>query len=215
MSGVGPVRWVVLSTAAIGAHRHRRLPGLRVCGLPGGSESGPRQGGGVRGGVRSTACLRSYEELLASDTVDAVYVAPPVSMHADWTVKALEAGKHVLCEKPFALTAAETDRAFAVVEAAGLVWAEGFIWRLHPQTAMALRPVSEGAIGRLLLIRVALSLAAPEGDIRRTRALGGGALADLGGYCVSAMRLFAGEPRRVQAARQHLPVVPSPPVVST
>ena len=141
----------------------------------------------------------SYEELLAATDVDAVYVALPVSMHTEWTVRALKAGKHVLCEKPFTLEPKEAARCFDAAEAADRVCVEGLMWRLHPRTSLARRLVAEGAIGELATVRAALTVSVPPGDIRRSVALGGGALGDLGCYCVSAIRLFAGEPERVHA----------------
>jgi len=141
----------------------------------------------------------SYEQLLACDEVDAVYVALPNSLHPQWTVKALEAGKHVLCEKPFAQTRADAVRCFDAAEEAGKQCVEGFMWRLHPQTALARQLLSDGAIGQLAHIRAALRITSPPGDVRRSPDLGGGALSDLGCYCLSAMRLFAGEPRRITA----------------
>ena len=141
----------------------------------------------------------SYEALLESDGVDAVYVALPPSLHIEWTVKSLDAGKHVLCEKPFALTAADAARAFGAADTASRVCAEAFMYRLHPQTALVRKLIGQGAIGSLLFVRTALSISAPVGDIRLSRELAGGALNDLGCYCVSAVRLFAGEPERVSA----------------
>jgi D-xylose 1-dehydrogenase (NADP+, D-xylono-1,5-lactone-forming) len=147
------------------------------------------------------ASFGSYEELLASEAVDAVYVALPVALHSEWTVKALEAGKHVLCEKPLATSAADAARCFDAAEAAGHHCVEGLMYRHHPQTILARELVAGGAIGRLAHVRAALSVSVPPGDIRRSAALGGGALGDLGCYCVSAIRLFAGEPERVWAAQ--------------
>jgi D-xylose 1-dehydrogenase (NADP+, D-xylono-1,5-lactone-forming) len=145
------------------------------------------------------ASFGSYEELLASDAVDAVYVAVPVALHTEWTVRALQAGKHVLCEKPFATSAADASRCFDAAEAAGRRCVEGLMWRHHPQTTLARRLVGDGAIGRLTYVRAALSVRTGAGDIRRSVDLGGGALGDLGCYCVSAIRLFAGEPERLYA----------------
>jgi D-xylose 1-dehydrogenase (NADP+, D-xylono-1,5-lactone-forming) len=141
----------------------------------------------------------SYEDLLASDAVDAVYVALPNALHPQWTVKALRAGKHVLCEKPFAATRVDAVRCFEAADAAGRVCTEGFMWRLHPQTTLARRLVADGAIGRLAHIRAALRITTGPADVRRSPELGGGALADLGCYCTSAMRLFGGQPSRVCA----------------
>ncbi|WP_432889134.1 Gfo/Idh/MocA family protein [Kribbella sp. CA-245084] len=139
----------------------------------------------------------SYDELLASPDVDAVYVALPVALHTEWTLKALAAGKHVLTEKPFATSASDASRCFDA--AVGVNCVEGLMYRHHPQTLLARRLVAEGAIGRLTTVRAALSVSVGTGDIRRSRALGGGALLDLGCYCVSAIRLFAGKPERVYA----------------
>jgi xylose dehydrogenase (NAD/NADP) len=146
-----------------------------------------------------THSFGSYADLLASDEVDAVYVALPISMHVPWAVAALEAGKHVLCEKPFATTATDVVVAFDAAEMAGRVLVEGLMWRHHPQTALARRLVADGAIGDLQHVRATLAVSVPRGDIRRTAALGGGGLYDLGCYCVSAIRLFAGEPSAVMA----------------
>jgi len=115
------------------------------------------------------------------------------------TVKALKAGKHVLCEKPFAMTAADTARCFDAAESAGTQCVEGFMYRHHPQTSLARRLVEDGAVGELAHVRAALSVSVPPGDIRRSVELGGGTLLDLGCYCVSAIRLFAGRPELVHA----------------
>jgi predicted dehydrogenase len=198
---MGRVRWGVLSTASIArlvieaTRRADRAEFVAVAS---------------RDGARARAfadelglelSFGSYEELLASDRVDAVYVALPVSMHTDWTIRSLEAGKHVLCEKPFATSPEDAARCFDAAEAAGRRCAEGLMWRHHPQTTLARRLVDDGAIGRLALVRAALSVRVGPGDIRRSAGLGGGALGDLGCYCVSAIRLFAGEPERVHAAQ--------------
>jgi D-xylose 1-dehydrogenase (NADP+, D-xylono-1,5-lactone-forming) len=145
----------------------------------------------------------SYEALLEDPEVEAVYIPLPNSMHVEWTLRALEAGKHVLCEKPFSRRPEEVERAFDLAESAGLVLSEGFMWRHHPQTAKVAQLVADGAIGRLRLVRAAFSfpLAAVHGadDARFDPALDGGALMDVGCYCVNAIRLLAGEPERVSA----------------
>jgi xylose dehydrogenase (NAD/NADP) len=194
-----PIRWGVLSTAniarlVIGANRGSEV--TRFVAVASRDEARAQRFAAELG---LEASFRSYEALLASDLVDAVYVALPVSMHTPWTLRALEAGKHVLCEKPFATGPTDAARCFDAAEAAGRVVVEGFMWRHHPQTVLARRLVAEGAIGRLATIRAALTVDVPLGDIRRSSALGGGALYDLGCYCVSAARLFGGHPTRVWA----------------
>ena len=144
----------------------------------------------------------SYEALLDDPDVEAVYISLPNSLHVEWTLRALEAGKHVLCEKPFSRRPDEVEQAFDVAEATGLIVSEGFMWRHHPQTSK-LAQLADGAIGRLRLVRAAFSfqLAAVHGaaDARFRPELEGGSLMDVGCYCVNATRFFAGEPDRVQA----------------
>ena len=143
----------------------------------------------------------SYEALLEDPEVDAVYVSLPNSLHVPWSIRALEAGKHVLCEKPLTRRAAEAEEAFAAAERAGRLLAEAFMWRHHPQTLRLRELLDEGVIGRLRLVRASFSfpLRDPE-DIRLNGELDGGALMDVGCYCVSGSRLVAGaEPERVSA----------------
>ena len=140
----------------------------------------------------------SYEELIADPGVDAVYVALPNSLHVEWSVRALEAGKHVLCEKPLSRHPQDAERAFEVAESRGLVLAEAFMWRHHPQALRLLE--LRGQLGELRLIRASFSfLLSRPGDIRLNASLEGGALMDVGCYCVSAARLLAGEPLSVYA----------------
>jgi D-xylose 1-dehydrogenase (NADP+, D-xylono-1,5-lactone-forming) len=140
----------------------------------------------------------SYEALLADPEVDAVYISLPNSLHVDWSVRALEAGKHVLCEKPLSRRPLDVERAFAAADRAGRVLAEAFMYRHHPQTKRVAELVREGAIGEPRVIRAAFSF--PLADLENVRMrpeLDGGALMDVGCYCVSGARLLAGEPERV------------------
>ena len=140
----------------------------------------------------------SYEALLADDGVDAVYIGLPNGMHHAWTLRALEAGKHVLVEKPYTRHADEVAAAFDAAERAGLVVMEAFMYRHHPQTATVRDLVVGGAIGRLQAVKTTFTF--PLEDITNVRAipeLDGGALMDVGCYCISAIRLLAGEPERV------------------
>jgi D-xylose 1-dehydrogenase (NADP+, D-xylono-1,5-lactone-forming) len=193
------VRWGLLSTASIGrlvVEAARTSPVTEFVAVASRDAGKARRFADELG---LEASFGSYEELLASDQIDAVYVALPVSMHTAWTVRALEAGRHVLCEKPFATSPEDAARCFDAASVAGRLCAEGFMYRYHPQTTLARMLVAEGAIGSLATVRAALTVGVPPGDIRRSVELGGGALGDLGCYCVSAMRLFAGRPERVHA----------------
>jgi D-xylose 1-dehydrogenase (NADP+, D-xylono-1,5-lactone-forming) len=142
----------------------------------------------------------SYEALLAEPAIDAVYIPLPNRLHADWTIRALRAGKHVLCEKPLALSVEEIDQVAAAAREAGRHVAEAFMYRHHPQTALVRTLVAAGAIGELRLIRGAFSFVLDRpGDVRFDAALGGGCLWDVGCYPVSYARVVAGaEPVRVQ-----------------
>jgi xylose dehydrogenase (NAD/NADP) len=142
-----------------------------------------------------------YDSLLHHTGVDAVYIPLPNSMHTEWTLRALEAGKHVLCEKPFALEAAGAERAVETAQRAGLTLMEGFMFRLHPQTLRLEQLLSEGAIGevRQVVAQFGHRLDDPD-DVRGIGSLGGGSLGDVGCYCVSSVRLaFGEEPTRASA----------------
>jgi predicted dehydrogenase len=139
-----------------------------------------------------------YESLLADEEIEAVYIPLPNAMHIPWTVRALEAGKHVLCEKPLGRKAAEVERAFDVAERQGRLLMEAFMYRHNPQTHRVTELVGSGAIGTLRLLRATFSfLASNPADVRLVRELDGGALMDVGCYCVSGARLLAGEPEHV------------------
>lgn len=146
--------------------------------------------------LRVERALGSYEELLADPDLDAVYISLPNSMHVDWSVRALEAGKHVLCEKPLARSVEQVERAFDAAAAADRVLTEAFMWRHHPQARrlVALLP----RVGPVRVVRAQFSFALDSLDaasnIRLSGELEGGALMDVGCYCVSAARLVAGEP---------------------
>lgn len=141
----------------------------------------------------------SYEALLTDPDVDAVYISLPNGMHHKWTMNALAAGKHVLCEKPYTRHPDEAEEAFDAADAAGLVLAEAFMYRHHPQTATIARLVADGAIGRLCAVKTTFTF--PLHDLSNVRAvpeLDGGALMDVGCYCVSGIRLLAGDPEHVR-----------------
>jgi predicted dehydrogenase len=132
--------------------------------------------------------------------VEAVYISLPNSMHVEWSVRCLEAGKHVLCEKPLTRRPAEVDAAFDAAERAGRILMEAFMWRHTPQTRRLKELVDGGAIGRLRLVRAVFSFPLRDSPaMRLDPALDGGGLMDVGCYCVSGARLLAGEPEQVYA----------------
>jgi xylose dehydrogenase (NAD/NADP) len=140
-----------------------------------------------------------YEALLDDPDVDVVYNPLPNSLHAEWTIKAVRAGKHVLCEKPLAVTTAEVDAIAAAASEAGRVVAEAFMYRHHPQTPKVKELVRAGTLGRLLLLRGTFSFTLTRAaDVRLDPALGGGSLWDVGCYPLSFARYVAGsEPLEV------------------
>lgn len=140
----------------------------------------------------------SYEELLAAPDIDAVYISLPNTLHCPWSIAAMEAGKHVICEKPLSRSSREVEEAFDVSEHTGRLFTEAFMYRHNPQTKRLAELVRDGAIGDLRLVRSAFSysLYDPE-NIRLRTDVDGGSLMDVGCYCVSGSRLLAGEPESV------------------
>ncbi|MHB8060011.1 MAG: Gfo/Idh/MocA family protein [Gaiellaceae bacterium] len=141
----------------------------------------------------------SYQELLADSEIEAVYISLPNHEHVPWTLRALEAGKHVLCEKPLTRHPLEVETVWDLAESRGLQVAEAFMWRHLPQTRRFAELVAAGAIGELQFVRSLFSYAMndPATDVRMKPELAGGSLMDVGTYCVSGIRLLAGEPSGV------------------
>ena len=136
----------------------------------------------------------SYEALLADPDIDVVYNSLPNHLHAEWTIKAVEAGKHVLCEKPLALSVDEVDAIKAAAHKHGRVVAEAFMYRHHPQTLKVQELVKSGSIGALKLIRGSFSfMLSKEGDVRLNPEWGGGSIWDVGCYPISYTRCVVGE----------------------
>lgn len=146
----------------------------------------------------------SYEALLDDKEVDAVYIPLPNSMHREWTIKAAEKGKHILCEKPLATTAGDARDMQAAADANGVVLMEAFMYRFHPRTRALLQLAQGETVGRLRVVRSAFTFKLLRADnIRFFSELGGGCLYDLGSYCVDATRrLMRSEPIEVQAIAQ-------------
>ena len=141
-----------------------------------------------------------YQALLEDEELDAVYIALPNALHGEWARAALEAGKHVLCEKPLTPTSAEAEELFNLATSRGLILAEAFMYRHHPKTLRVREMIREGTIGELQTIRCSFSfrVADPKSDIRYSSELAGGALRDVGCYCVSYSTFAAdAEPEQV------------------
>jgi xylose dehydrogenase (NAD/NADP) len=193
-----PVRWGILSTA-----RMNRLviPAARA------SEKLELVGVASREQARAEEYARqweipraygSYEALLADDQIEAVYISLPNNLHAEWSVRSLEAGKHVLCEKPMGKRAAEIEQAFDVAERAGLLLSEAFMYRHNPQARRLRELLDEGAVGEPRIARARFGFALFDtANIRLRPDVEGGSLMDVGCYCVNGLRLVAGEPELV------------------
>ena len=189
------VRWGVLSTANIG--RKVVVPSIvastnGVLAAVASREAARADAYAAEfGGVRAHA---SYEALLADPDVDALYVPLPNALHEAWTVRALEAGKHVLCEKPLAPTAAACRRMGEAATANGRLLMEAFMYRFHPRTRAVARLVADGAIGRPRRLEAAFTFAVRDpANVRLSAELAGGALLDVGCYAVDAARRTLGE----------------------
>ncbi|MCC2668206.1 MAG: gfo/Idh/MocA family oxidoreductase [Armatimonadetes bacterium] len=190
----GKVRWGIISSAkiarsalmpAIAAAKNAELVALGTPRPDRIQEAVDRYGFRV---------LPSYEAVLADPEVDAIYNPLPNGLHAPWSIKALEAGKHVLCEKPFTLDPSEIDGMVAAAEKSGRWLMEAFMYRFHPQIPLAKRVLDSGRIGNLRTIRAAFTFnSAPDAtNPRFQRGQGPGALMDVGCYCVNAIRFFSG-----------------------
>ncbi len=195
-----PLRWGVLSTARInqlvlaGARASEQVEVLAVASRDRETAAAYAREHGI------ARAHGSYDALLADPEIEAVYISLPNALHVEWTIRALEAGKHVLCEKPLSRRAADAARAFDVAERCGRLLMEAFMYRHNPQTARLVELIAEGAIGRLRLVRASFGFYLDdETNVRMRGELEGGGLMDVGCYCVNAARLLCGEPLRAQA----------------
>jgi xylose dehydrogenase (NAD/NADP) len=192
------VKWGIISTADI---NRKVIPGAHA------SPKVDLVGVASRDQAKADAYARqweipraygSYEELLADPEIEAVYISLPNTMHCEWSIKSVEAGKHVLCEKPMSRHPNEVEEAFDAAEKAGRLLSEAFMYRHNPQTKRVTQLVNEGAIGELRVVRSVFSYGLyDEDNIRLRTDLEGGALMDVGCYNVSGSRLVGGEPERV------------------
>jgi D-xylose 1-dehydrogenase (NADP+, D-xylono-1,5-lactone-forming) len=197
----GRIGWGVLGAARVA--RRRFLPALRAARnarlVALGSRSLERAVAAVEAAGQGHPAA-SYEAVLEAPGVDAVYIPLPNAMHREWTLKALAAGKHVLCEKPLVLSAAEVDELGQAAAAANRVVMEAFMYRLHPQYEQPIwRPLlAEVGAVRFAQVRFSFPFNRP-GDIREDPELGGGALWDIGSYCLDALTWQLGDVAEVQA----------------
>jgi predicted dehydrogenase len=194
------VKWGIVSTADInrkvipGAHASEKVDLVAVASRTQDRADAYARDWGI------PRAYGSYDDLLADPELDAVYISLPNTLHVEWSIKALEAGKHVLCEKPLSRHSEDAEAAFDAAERNGRLLSEAFMYRHHPQTARLTSLVGEGAIGELRLVRSTFSYGLyDEQNIRLRSDVEGGALMDVGCYNVSSSRLLAGEPERVWA----------------
>jgi len=202
------VKWGVLGTANIA--RAAVIPALHAAENSAVTAVASRQPDTAAAFAKAngiSTAYGSYEELLQDPAIQAVYIPLPNSLHKTWTIRAVEAGKHVLCEKPLALTADECMEMKAAADKAGVLLMEAFMYRFHPRTEKVREMVATGSIGSLSAIEAAFTFRLTRPDnIRFSPELGGGALMDVGCYCVNVIRTMAGsEPGRVSAYETSAP----------
>ena len=204
------VRWGILSTANIGMTKVtpaiQQAENCEVVAIASRSEE---QAQGAAKQLSIPGFYASYEALLEADEVDAVYIPLPNNLHHEWTIKAAATGKHVLCEKPIGLSAAEGEEMAAACEEAGVKLEEAFMYRHHPTWVEAVRLLGSGAIGELQAVQSWFSYFNDDpNNIRNRVQLGGGAIMDIGCYCINLSRmLFEAEPTRVEAAVRRDPTM--------
>ena len=199
----------VVSTANIGVTKV--IPGMRRASRVDVVAIASREPGAAASWAERLDIPRShgsYEALLADPDVDAIYIPLPNHLHAEWAIAAARAGKHVLCEKPLALTSADAERMGAAAREAGVVLMEAFMYRHHPSWLAVRELVESGRIGRLQAVQSWFSYYNDDPtNIRNIREIGGGALYDIGCYNVNLSRLlFGGEPEVVGASITRDPV---------
>lgn len=194
------VRWGILGTAAIGLKKV--IPGMRRAANVEVAAIASRDLAKAEDAARTLGITRaygSYEELLADSQIEAVYNPLPNQLHVEWSIKAAEAGKHVLCEKPLGLNAGEARKLLAVQHRTGVRIGEAFMVRTHPQWLLVRELVASGRIGQLRSsVGVFSYFNTDPANIRNSTETGGGALMDIGCYPITTSRfIFGEEPRRV------------------
>lgn len=200
MKSARSFRWGILGTGRIAARFASELPHSHT-GVLAATASRSAESAAALARTHGGEAVAGYENLLRRDDLDAVYVSLPNALHREWTLAALDAGLHVLCEKPMALDVAEAREMFRRSAQRGRVLLEAFMYRAHPQTKLLFETVAGGAIGEVRLIRANFTFhrEASREDARFQAGPGGGSLMDVGCYCVDFARtLCGGEPDRVR-----------------
>jgi predicted dehydrogenase len=205
-----PVTWGVLSVASHYVSRIdknvRKSPLIEVRGIASRSIEKARMAAERMAIPRAYG---SYAELLADKEIEAVYIPLPNHLHAEWVKKAANAGKHVLCEKPFALSAAEAEDAFDYAKKKGVLVMESLMYRFHPQWIRAAELVRGGDLGEIHAVHTFFSYMIPDpANIRNIAEIGGGGMRDVGSYAISCARFLMGsEPLRVMSLVHRDPVL--------
>jgi len=193
-----PVKWGIISTADINRlviPPAQASPKVDLVGVASRTQERADEYAAKWGIPRTYG---TYDELLADREIEALYISLPNNLHVEWSIRAAEAGKHVLCEKPMDSSPEKVAAAFDAADRAGTLLSEAFMWRHSPQTRRVRELLDEGAIGELRLVRATFSYGLYDEDNIRLRAdVDGGALMDVGCYCISGSRLIAGEPEAV------------------
>ena len=203
----GTVRWGLLSTAKINAALIGPLQTAARSELAAVASRDHGKAAAYAVEHRIPNAYGSYEDLLADPEIDAVYISLPNSMHAEWTIKAAQAGKHVLCEKPLVVSLSELDQVEAAAAPAGVTVFEAFMYLHHPQTRTALEMVRSGKLGRLQTINSWFNFYLPPvqaQNVRLQAGLTGGALWDVGVYPNSVSIVMAGRAPRAVWAQQEI-----------
>lgn len=198
-----PVRWGVLSTADIGLKKV--IPAMLASNTSSVDAIASRAPGPAHEAAAQLGLEKaygSYEELLSDSAIEAVYIPLPNHLHREWTIKAAEAGKHVLCEKPLAMTSHDAREMVAACEGSGVQLMEAFMYRLHPMWRKTVQMIEAGLIGEIRAVQTVFSYFNDDpSNIRNIPEFGGGALFDIGCYAVNVARMiFASEPTRIKAS---------------
>jgi predicted dehydrogenase len=203
------VRWGILSTAKIG--REKVIPAMqkgKYCDIVAIASRNQEQADAVAKFLQIPTAYGSYEQLLSDPEIDAIYIPLPNHLHVEWAINALNAGKHVLCEKPVAFSSAEAERLLKASQTKPqLKVMEAFMYRFHPQWQHVKKLVDDGAIGELKTIQSFFSYHNVDmNNIRNRKDAAGGGMMDIGCYCISWSRLLFGqEPERVVGIIEYNP----------